>query len=210
MKTEKWNPGHTIHGGYPHDAIHSADAFKNRPRVEQDKETKKIYVGINPEVWGEVNEENIKDFLIHRLFDYSNALDIAEGQIQDMLTEDPFMPEDFGFELIHKPKEMKDAVMRIYGSVYDDRYTLYRKPVSTEDTLSDIDPSMWVLMKADKEASIFTTQELSFPCARIAYAVFSSMKIPMLPPQHEAEAVEPSEQVITTQNMENDDIKLEL
>lgn len=180
------NPGHKITEGYPHIGPISREIFKNRPIVEQMNDGK-IQVTIDEAIWGNIEDKgprnDFEDFLLHRLFDYSEALKAAEDQITDMLHEDPFVPEDFGFVLMHKNKDITEAPVRIYTSKFDDTIILYRKPGSIDD--KDWNPAMWVLeQKAidpsgnDQNPCKLTTI-LNLPCARIAYAAFFAIGIKM-------------------------------
>jgi hypothetical protein len=88
-----------IYKGYPYDSVKSVETFPNRPMFNIDDQGRVVVV-VDNDIYPHCNiedEQSFKDFLIHRLYDYDKALGIAEQQITDILTTDPFIPEDFGF-----------------------------------------------------------------------------------------------------------------
>jgi len=127
MEIEKdWNPGHAINKGYPYNMIQSAFLFKNRPGVKM-LEDGKVELDINPEHYA-IPETELQEteFVFHRLYDFSEALTIAEEQVKTLLEEMPFIPEEFGFDVIHRPETINDSPVRVYASKYDPRFTLFR------------------------------------------------------------------------------------
>lgn len=181
MSTENWKPGHSTTKGYPYERIESREFFPNRPSFQQDQEGR-VGVHVDTSIYpdfpkdGElIDPELIKNFLFNRAFDFQEALKVAEDQIAELLTEDPFIPEDFGFEIAYKPESVDESPIRLYQSKYNSIYTLYRPVLDTE---KDFDPSMWVLQKKAEDGS-FSTLDVSLPCHRIAYAFFYAMQIQM-------------------------------
>ncbi len=133
-----WKPGYsTTKTRYPYDRVESMAIFGNRVSFEQSPDGK-IGVFIDAEKYpnfknihidseGAIeNKQLMIDFLMDRAFDFQEALKVAENQILELLDEDPFVPEQFGFELVHKPETIHDSPIRIYQSKYDDNYTLHR------------------------------------------------------------------------------------
>lgn len=180
MTTEKWNPGHSTNKGYPYSGIVSRQMFKNRPETYLNEDNKAV-VGVDPEKWGDqltiedLDQPRTKfeDFLMHRLFDYDQSLKIAEDQIDALLEESPFMPEDFGFKIIHQPETIHDSPIRIYGSKFDESISIYRK--MGDVTNPEFDYANWVLVRvADGNTSEL---DIKLPCHRIAYALFYALGI---------------------------------
>lgn len=173
MNTDSGIPGHSINEGYPFNEVVTEKNFPNRVICTQDK-SGKIFVNWSSDVFGKPETEDaMKDFLINRLFDYSEALKICEDQVRSLLDEMPFIPEEFGFEVVHKPDSIHDSPIRMYQSKLNPDYTLFREP---GDTLSDDwDPTAWVLMK--KEGNEFRQTPVFLPCHRIAYALFYALGI---------------------------------
>lgn len=187
--TPDWKPGYsTTKTRYPYDRVETLAIFSNRVAFVQDKEGK---VGCNIDLekypqlkaWNLETEDSAEnkqlmiDFLMDRAFDFQEALKVAENQILELLDEDPFIPEQFGFEIVHKPETIHDSPIRIYQSKYDDNYTLHR-PVG--DVFDDSwDPSIWILQHKNEDNTIFT-EELCIPCHRIAYAYFYAKRIKVM------------------------------
>lgn len=182
-----WKPGHsTIKTRYPYDGIESKMIFSNRPEFIQNKEGKvgvQIDLAIYPQFKDVSDEETIEakqtviDFLMDRAFDFQEALKVAENQVAELLSEDPFLPEQFGFELIHKPETIHDSPIRIYQSSFNDKYTLHR-PVQ-DVMLDDYDPSIWILQTKNEDDTI-TSEEIRIPCHRIAFAYFYAKGIQVM------------------------------
>lgn len=172
MESENWNPGHSIDNTFPFDGtIASRLFYKNRPRFFLNKEGK-VEVEADTSVFKpwETDQERI-DFLFNRNRDAHEALDLAERQIEDMMREFPFIPEEYGFEVAHAPQDITDSPIRIYVSRVDPAWSLYRKP-------NDNSPSQsaWVLLQK-REHGEFHQVDVNIPCARIAYAVLWSLGI---------------------------------
>jgi hypothetical protein len=164
--------------------IQSAFLFKNRPGVKM-LEDGKVELDINPEHYA-VPETELQEteFVFHRLYDFSEALKIAEEQIQTLLEEMPFIPEEFGFEVIHRPETISDSPVRVYASKYDPRFTLFRE-VMDVNSMETFRPENWVLMKNENDE--FQEIKVKLPCHRIAYAVFYSLGVKVELEQHEAD-----------------------
>lgn len=181
--------GHSTNKAFPYAGIDSLQLFPNRvdPTLTPSKQ---VVLTINPEVYPDVDFESaeaMRDFAFFRLHDYHQALLHAEDQIRAMLTENPFIPEEFCFEQIHKPQSIHESPVRIYQSILDPSISIHRK-AGLED------PSLWMLMKKDKDGN-FNSIEVRIPNHRIAYALFYAMQIPMEMPeaQDNGEIVAPSE-----------------
>lgn len=189
--TPDWKPGYsTTKTRYPYDGIESKTVFSNRPEFVQDKETNRIGVHIDASIYPQVtnaftesedaieNKQLMIDFLMDRAFDFQEALKIAENQVAELLSEDPFIPEQFGFDLIHKPETIHDSPIRIYQSKYDDRYTLHR-PVQDVFNDQEWDPTIWILQTNNHDNTI-TSEEVRIPCHRIAFAFFYAKNIQVM------------------------------
>lgn len=185
-----WKPGYsTIKTLYPYYRVESLVVFPNRPEFNQGEDGR-VFVNIEqskyPEQFARIFKEGISetekimhlnDFLLDRGLDFQRALNMCEEQVMELLSEDPFIPEQFGFELIHSPKTIDESPIRVYGSKYDDRYMIHR-PV--RDTLDKSwDPSEWVLQK--NENGTITSETIKIPCHRIAYAFFYAKGIQVMP-----------------------------
>lgn len=151
MENNTLNPGHTVGGGYPFEKNEAKDFMSV---IYKDDEPIEI-----------------------QLEGYKEAFDMAIGQIDDMLKEDPFMPQSFGFELAHKNKDITEPPVSIYVSRFNDKYTLFRKPgLSPYDP--KFNPSLWTLMEK-KEDGTFKEVELNLVNHRIAYATLYALGIPV-------------------------------
>lgn len=119
-------------------------------------------------------EIDFEDFMVHRCYEFSEALKASENQIDDMLHEDPFTPELLGFEPVHQTKGTSLPPQDVYVSIHNPDVMIYRNHDHEK-------PSMWVMMKKTPEGSPmeFITTELYLPCQRIAYAAFSALMIKM-------------------------------
>lgn len=170
-------PGHSITKGYPHDTIISQERFKNRLGVFLDKGRKnKVHFlvdkafypdfkGIYPRMSAAGFRRAI-DFLIFRLFDYAEALLVAENHIEHLLEEQPFIAEDFGFIKVVGPKDITDNPTKIYTSKYDDTISIFRNMSEEYE---------WHLIKNNGGA--FQDTKLLIPNHRIAYALFFALGI---------------------------------
>jgi hypothetical protein len=180
---EKWNPGHSLNKGYPYSGIESEKQLPNRINIflEQDN-----VITVDFGSFGEpLNESKEQlDFMISRAFDFQEALRTAEQQIKELLTDDPFSPEELGFDLAHKPADIYQSPVRVYASKYDDRFTLYREIGDIQDP--NWDTTKWVLMKKQNDSDKFDKIDVKIPCHRIAYALFYSLGVVMEPKQTEA------------------------
>lgn len=86
----------SLFGGYPYGDPKSQEVFPNR--LEINLVDGKVSVHVNTETYILTEEDDFKDFILDRLFDYSNALSIAEQQVRDLQVDYPFIPQDLGFE----------------------------------------------------------------------------------------------------------------
>ena len=187
MNTETWNPGHSLNKGYPFAGVESEKQLPNRIKIVLEKDN---IITVDFASFGEpLNESQEQlDFMISRAFDFQEALRTAEQQIKELLTDDPFLPEDLGFELVHKPSTIYDSPLRVYSSKYDNRFTLYREIADPND--AQWDTSKWVLMKKHDDGSDkFDKIPVKIPNYRIAYALFTAMVVVMEPEQNEANEV---------------------
>jgi hypothetical protein len=195
MNTEKWNPGyHATNKFYPYEGIESKKHFKNRPVVKLADEEKSIIIDVSANDIDITNKDAVIKQLSSCIHAYDLALKVAEDQIEAILTEEPFIPEDFGFELIHNPAPHEFPI-RLYQSKFDDRYTIHSKPYETEtykhvkdyiysgeeeeglrftESLEEFNPSLWVITKKEGDSK-FITMEVSFPCHRIAFGYFTAI-----------------------------------
>lgn len=187
-----WKPGYsTIKTRYPYDGVESMAylPMNTRPVFSLDDDTKRVGVNIDAAVFPKQTEQlaestepavhmqYLVDFLMDRSFEYQNALKVAEDQVMELLSEDPFMPEQFGFKLIHEPEEISDAPIRLYQSTFDDKYSLHRPVANTLDP--EWNPAVWVLQKRCDD-NTFTSEEVILPCHRIAYAFFFAKNIKVM------------------------------
>lgn len=193
--TADWKPGHsTIKTRYPYDGVESMAVYpmELRPIFAQDPNTLKVGAHVDAgkypmqaEQLGESvpKEEHLQylvDFLMDRAFEYQEALKVAEGQIMELLSEDPFVPEQFGFKLIHEPETIHDSPIRIYQSTFDERYTIHRPVANTLDP--EWNPAVWVLQKSNDDNTIHS-EEVVLPCHRIAFAYFFARDIKVMEPK---------------------------
>lgn len=180
-----WNPGHSTHKGYPYAGVVTKQTMPNRPALSMG-EDKKIYIDWNPDeftqkVDGDGPRTQLEDFLLFRLYDYQEALLLAEGQIVDFLSETPFIPEKFGFEIgASSRNDIHTPPVQIYVNKYDESISIYRTP--GDSTLDSFNPSAYTLLKK-KEDGIFNEVELSLPCARITYATLYALGVQMSAPE---------------------------
>lgn len=175
------NPGHSITKGYPYEKVISQERFKNRIKIILDRRhTRKnkdvtelyadplLYPDYKPATWLQrFIAGKIIDFLEFRIFDYAEALMVAESQIQHILEEQPFLPEDFGFIKTVGPKDVTDNPTKIYTSKYNDKISLFQ---------NDEEDNEWVLLTRRDDGSYFDTK-LQIPNHRIAYALFYGLNV---------------------------------
>lgn len=154
------------HNSYPFDCIASKEFFPNRPDVEID-DYGFVVVKHDVAVFGEIPNdlEYENSFYRNRLFDYSEALNICEGQVEDLLKDDPFMPEGFGFNLDIKPESISDTPVRVYSK---GEFVLYRD--------YPVDGNNWVLGMKDENGKL-TNLKLDIPNHRFAFHVFYSLGV---------------------------------
>lgn len=190
-----WKPGYsTIKTRYPFDGVESMSVYPHhlRPAFIQDPASLKIGVTIDaaifPQQAQQVTQEGLTkeqelqylvDFLMDRAFENQEALKIAENQIMELLSEDPFMPEHFGFALIHEPDpaNLSAHPIRLYQSTFDDRYSIHRPVANTLDP--EWNPAAWVLQKRNDDDTL-TSDEVILPCHRIAFAYFFAKNIQVI------------------------------
>ncbi len=137
---------------YPFGEPLSKTEFTNRFEIKK-KGGKIVLDNLDTKVWGEVNEDNLRDFCMFRLFDYSEALKIAEQQIVDMQKPEPFIPQDYGFS---------DLV--ITGKTY------YSKG---DCKIARMEDDEWIVQLSDEDTVIF----LTMPDKQTAETVLSAMGI---------------------------------
>jgi len=186
---------HAINKGYPFAGMPSRAVMPEQFGVNRDPETGKIgvmvdysYLQNNEELSHLVNEikERVEDkrtafedFLLFRLYETSEALKLAEGQIQDIFEEQPFIPEDFGFEVIHKQKSVGEQPQRIWTSKYNPNIALFRKPGDIND--KNWNPSIWTIQIFNQGTDPIKDEDVLLPCHRIAYAYFYAKQIQVEP-----------------------------
>ena len=171
MKTEDWKPDYGITKGYPFEQPVSKEKFKVRlyPIVNESGDVritidKKCYPDYRPPNWlVRLLFVAFPNFLLFRIFDYDQALTSAEHQIEDMLKDYPFIPEDFGFEKVFGPTTISDPPVSIYVSKFNNDISIFR---GKDD--------IWTMLT--KKGEGFTSQDLKFPCHRIAYATFHALQ----------------------------------
>lgn len=174
MKNEKAN--YSTSKGYPYDKVISQERFKHRLITTLDMPTRKVTIEADKRVYPDFKAPSwiarlfggkVIDFFMFRLLDYNEALIVAEQQIIDLLTDAPFIPEEFGFFKAIKPKSPFDNPAVVYVSRYDSSISLFRDP--TKD-------SSWILTTREKDDE-FKTIELNLLNHRIAYAAFFALGI---------------------------------
>lgn len=172
MKTD-----HSITKGYPWDTIISKERFGVRPNIIIDlKDARKTKFWVNKNEYPEYRAASwlqrkiagrLIDFLEFRIFDYTEALHVAETQIAHMQEEQPFLAEDFGFVKTVGPTEISDNPLKIYTSKYDDRLSIFR---------NDDEEHEWHLLRRVADGS-FGDTTLQLPNHRIAYAAFLALGV---------------------------------
>ena len=189
MNTEKKGPiGFSDNIGYPYAGVESKKQLVER-----------IYLSLNQEKQLEVDfglfKDNLEtkkqalDFFVSRCFDFQEALTTAENQISDLLTDDPFIPEEMTFELVHKPKTIHDSPIRVYSALYDENFTMYREIIDVND--ADADPSRWIIMKKTEDSSEFKKIPVRITSRRVGFVILSAIGVNMEPPQSEGSIPEP-------------------
>lgn len=188
---ENLNIGHQVSEGYPYDGVESKRFFVQRPLlyIGQDGDEKgKVCLEVNTDHFT-VPQEGLgtpfADFCLHRLIEFQEALKMSEEQINDMLTEDPVIPENYGFEVMHENKEITDPPICVYVSKFDENVTLFRKPGDIND--KNWNPAMWTILKKEVSdgSTTFKEIELNLPSARIAFAAFYALGIKVMEDESE-------------------------
>lgn len=166
---------HSITKGYPYGTIISQERFKIRPNIildRKDKNKTKLWMSkgefpeYRPAGWLQrFIAGPLIDFLEFRIFDYAEALLVAENQIGHLLEERPFIPEYFGFIKTVGPKDIHDNPTKIYTSTWNENISLFR---------NDEEECEWHLLTR-KEG--FHDTQLQLPNHRIAYAAFYALGI---------------------------------
>lgn len=175
MKTD-----HSTTKGYPYDTIISQERFKIRPNIILDRNDKNKtkfwinegdYPGYRKADWLQrLFARDIIDFLEFRIFDYAEALFVAETQIAHLQEEQPFLPEDFGFVKTVGPKEIFDNPTKIYTSRYNESVSLFQ---------NDDEECEWHLLERihNNAGNTFKDTKLQLPNHRIAYAAFLALGV---------------------------------
>lgn len=164
-------PGHTPKNLYPYNGIIS-QKFMNQHRNN--------FSFLDPEVSNEAKimydvsayGTDPTTALTQIAYQLKEALAYAEGQVHDILTEKPFLPEQMGFEVLLKPESVTDTPVRMYLNKYDNTFSLFRTPGAETVT-------SWTLLKKNADQTFHQTI-LNLPCARIAYAALFAMGVTMI------------------------------
>lgn len=150
-----------IENSYPFEGPKTREVFPNRlnPILIDGK----VHITIEPEVFPSYykEEQPLTDFLLDRIFDYHNALNIAETQIEDMLTPYPFIPEDFNFHRDALPTESAET-LRNATFFYNDRGYILTRTSDTE----------WFISSQETPPT-----KLTLTNAKDAYTVLKSLSI---------------------------------
>jgi len=107
------------------------------------------------------------NFLLDRLFEYNSALNICEKQVEDMGTEYPFIPEDYGFienEEIGKKIDVTGGV----------KWYTHSKNKGVGIATRREWVNKWILRIAGRQE-----QDVILENSRIAYAVFKALSVPI-------------------------------
>ena len=166
IETE-WIPPHGLAKGYPWSGIASKvivisrETFRHRNEDGVDK----YYYTIDGNVMPDSNNGAKEAGYI-----FQEALKIAEDQLEYMLTEAPFNPEDFGFVAIVKPVDTTDVPITIYQSKFDENIIIFRKSKSDYG---------WTIQQKQTEGTMPPIKDIdvTLPCERIAYALFYALGI---------------------------------
>jgi len=171
------NPGHQISRGYPFEMVESRRVFTQRPMLSIGDD-EKIQLEVNPDEFElpPVSDQRtgFEDFLMFRMIEFQEALTMAENQIQDMLDEHPFIPESYGFEVIHEHQLVTEAPIRVYVSKFNENISIFRKHGDVSDM--DWNPALWTMLRKKADGT-FVEIELNLPCSRIAYAAFFALGV---------------------------------
>lgn len=189
-------PGYLPQRGYPFVMPPvSQRMFPNRLNVQLDLSNKEVFIGIDPTVfpnnpaWPE-KRTAVESFLMDRLLDYSEALKTAEGQIEDIMREAPFVPEDFGFEVI-SAQDFESMPTTVFESKYMRGTCIFRRTYDTADEMAPL--NMWTLVKVERSdnGTIKTniSIDINLPCRRVAYSALFALGIPMVDPNVPVEKV---------------------
>lgn len=145
MTQRSFPPPHRISKGYPFDDINS-----------------QRFVKLKSETIDQTSAPHLN--LMHK-----EALDIAEAQLADIFEEQPFIPQQYGFE---QADETRLDIPIIYKSKFNDKMFLHR--TSGKNTWT------FIYSTQDDKGRVL---ELDLPCARIAFAVFYALGIQMEAPE---------------------------
>jgi len=176
--------------GYPFHCLPSRVSVPNRVELTL-SDDKRVFIDVDTEVFPTFNqvidEEKIKgdeptqtrtafeDFLLFRLYEVTEALNMAEGQIIDIFKEKPFIPEAFGFYVAHKNQSIFEQPVRIYFSQYNPKIALFRKPADVND--KSWDPSIWTVQVFGEDGVVVRDEDVTFPSHRVAYSYFLARRI---------------------------------
>ncbi len=171
-ETDDWKPDYGITKGYPYDKPASEERFVVR-LIPYIGSKGRVFINVDTKCYPDYKSPNwfqrtfvskFTDFLMHRIYDYDQALLAAEAQIYEMQKDYPFVPEDFGFEKIYGPKTISDPPVSIYASKYNNNISIFR---GKDD--------FWTMLTKKEEG--FDSKTLKFPCHRIAYATFHALQV---------------------------------
>lgn len=193
-------PGFSTEKSYPYNGIESKALFSDKYRLNPYQSLKgEIIIDIDSDSYPDIvnrspdTRTSFETFLLNRLFEYSEALKICEGQVDEIFKDDPFNPEHFGFTLVHKNSAITEPPVKIYVSTYDNNIVLFRKPSSPMD--EDYSPSMWIVQKKDADGNIVPV-ELNLPNKRIAIAALWSVGVPVQSEENTSEITIPNEKAL--------------
>jgi hypothetical protein len=176
-RNSEFSVGHAINKGYPFNGILSKVTYQqeSRPDIRYNEETKKLggNIPIPKDSTGPETKEDEHDLLLEHLYTALRALSDAEGQISDLMEESPFIPEDFGFEVVHEHKDTTEPPVRIYISRFNTGVAIFRKPGEPND--ANWNPEIWTIQR--NIDGVMKTDDVWLPCHRIAYAVFLGLMI---------------------------------
>lgn len=173
-------PGYNKTKGYPFEVAISKKRFIYRLNPAPDA---KGIIKIFPNktqypIWKGVNwfhdffSGKLISFLMHRIYDYDEALKAAEEQIDAILREEPFLPEDFGFIKAVGPQTIHDVPVTVYISKHNEDVSVFRE-IEKEITDNSL---TWILMRQKENGEFYETR-LFLPCHRIAYAAFHALGV---------------------------------
>lgn len=157
-------PGHQVGGGYPFEGPITRTTWHSRP-------TAKLIGNINGEHKVVMSDgASVYNYIVA----LEKALSEVEGQVNDMLQDQPFNPLDFGFELVYKNQDIKEPPVKIYQSKFDEYITLHQ-PFQDVDS-PEYNAAMWVMQ--DKfEGGTLHSRVLHLPCHRVAFHAFYALGI---------------------------------